>query len=218
MSPESDYQRKARLERAARKKAHEKQRARERQALDRAESIARDRTDPEQHQHLAEARRRIEEREGRIGRELHRALEDRIKNGPNQLGKGSVQRLVGLGNRMFGDGRTAVDLAQSMISYGKQLEETWKAFGSYTPPQPVKENRAQELERAQREREQRDREARERNIAQIQHLMSVTYGDASTFGKLTPEQVREHEERTRSRVRDSRELGGRERGRGGRGD
>ncbi|GAA3080282.1 vacuolar-type H+-ATPase subunit E/Vma4 [Kribbella aluminosa] len=218
MSPESDYQRRARLEREARKKAQAKQRARETQALDRAETIAREKTAPEQHQHLAEARRRIEEREGRIGRELGRALEDRIKNGPNQLGKGSVQRLVGLGSRVFGDGRTAIDLAQSMISYGRQLDEVWKAFGSYTPPQPVKETRAQERERAQREREQRDREAREQNIEQVRYLMGVTYGDASPFGKLTPEQVREYEAQTRSRVRDSREFGSRERGRGGRGD
>jgi hypothetical protein len=59
MSPENDYQRKARLEREARQKAQAKQREREKRALDRAESIARERSSPEQYQHLAEAARRI---------------------------------------------------------------------------------------------------------------------------------------------------------------
>ncbi|MGW7681272.1 hypothetical protein ACWGID_11060 [Kribbella sp. NPDC054772] len=217
MSPENEYQRKARLDREARKKQLAKLRERERKALDRAESIARERTGPEQHQHLAEARRRIEEREGRIGQELKRSLEDRIQNGPNQAGKGSVQRLVTLGNRVFGDGRTAIDLAQTLISYGKQLEQTWKAFGSYTPPQPVRETRAEERERLAREIAERDRERAERNIEQVQRILEA-HGPFSPGARLTPDQVREQEARSRSRSRDSREVGPRERGRGGRGD
>jgi hypothetical protein len=218
MSPENDYQRKARLEREARQKAQAKQREREKRALDRAESIARERSSPEQYQHLAEAARRVAAREGRIGSELGRALENRIKNGPNKMDKGSIGRLVGLGNRMFGDGRNGIDLAQQLIAYGNELEKTWKAFGSYTPPQPVKETRAQEMERTQREREQHAREAQAQNIEQVRYLMGVTYGDSSSLGKLTPEVRRDVEERNRSRIRESRDVGARERGRGGRGD
>lgn len=196
----------------------DEQRARERQALDRAESIARERTDPEQHQHLAEARRRIEEREGRVGRELGRALENHLKNGPHKAGAGSVGRLINTANTLFRDRQNGIDLAQRLIAYGRELEATWKGFGgSYTDPDPTPVRQREPpddwMQRAQREMAERQQAMAERDRQFIREQLRLSAEVHRTREAREPATERSRESR-------AREIGPRERerGRGGRGD